>query len=149
MWKLAVCHFCIYMPKYTAVTFANYSIIFRRRLDETTEISSPKFSGTNGEEHERAYQKIERLFCETLQRINANSHKIFAVRDSAWNDIMLEFRSEIRDFEIMVENLVATVFMNVNNVQEGIENLRSFHNYLNRENLKPLFENKNTSVRKY
>jgi len=55
----------------------------------------------------------------------------------------------MRDLEIMIENLVATVFMNVNNVQEGIENLRSFYNYLNRENLKSLFENKNTSVRKY
>jgi len=124
-------------------------MIFQNRLDEITEISSPKFSGTNGEEYERACQKIERLFYEALHRIEANSHKIFAVHDSAWHDNMLEFRSEMRDFEIMIENLVATVFMNVNNVQEGIENLRSFYNYLNRENLKPLFENQNTSVRKY
>nr|XP_012223058.1 PREDICTED: dynein heavy chain 2, axonemal-like [Linepithema humile] len=116
------------------------------RLDEITEISSPKFSGTNGEEHERVCQKIERLFYEALHRIKANSHKMFAVRDSTWRDNMLEFRSEMRDFEIMIENLVASVFMNVNNVQEGIENLRSFYNYLNRENLKPLFENKNTSI---
>lgn len=119
----------------------------RRRLDETAEISSPKFSGTNGEECERVCQKIERLFHEALHKIETNSHKIFAVRDSTWQDDMLVFHAEIRDLEIMIENLIATVFSDVNNVQEGIEDLRSFYNYLNRENLKSLFESKNTSVR--
>ncbi|XP_025155769.1 dynein heavy chain 2, axonemal [Harpegnathos saltator] len=116
------------------------------RLDETTEISSPKFSGTNGEERERVCQKIERLFHEALRKIEANSAKIFAVHDSTWQDDMLVFHAEVRDLEIMIENLIATVFSNVNNVQEGIEDLRSFYNYLNRENLKSLFESKNTSV---
>lgn len=109
---------------------------------------SPKFSGTSGEEHERVCQKIERLFYEALSEIEANSHKIFAVRDSTWHDNMIIFRSEMRNLEIMIENLIATVFMNVNNVQEGIEDLRSFYNYLNRKNLKSLFDSKNTSVRR-
>lgn len=116
------------------------------RLDETTEILSPKFSGTNGEEHERVCQKIERLFYDSLDKIEANSHKILAVHDSTWHDDMIVFRTEIRDLEIMIENLIAIVFMNVNNIQEGIENLRSFYNYLNRKNLKFLFDIKNSSV---
>lgn len=119
----------------------------RRRLDEATEISSPKFSGTNGEEHERVCQKIERLFHEALRKIETDSRKIFAVHDSTWQDDMLVFQAEIRDLEIMIENLIATVFTNVNNVQEGIENLWSFYNYSKRENLRSLFESKNTSVR--
>lgn len=119
----------------------------RRRLDETAEISSPKFSGTNGEEYERICQKIERLFHEALDKIETNSHKIFAVRDHTWQDDMSVFRAEIRDLEIMIENLIANVFSNVNNVQEGVEDLRSFYNYLSRENLRSLIESKNTSVR--
>ncbi|XP_072759448.1 dynein axonemal heavy chain 2 [Anoplolepis gracilipes] len=116
------------------------------RLDETAQILSPKFSGTNGEEHERVCQKVERLFYEALNEIEANSHKIFAIHESTWHDDMIIFRNEMRDLEIMIENLMATVFMNVNNVQEGIEDLRSFYNYLNRSNLKSLFDSKNTSV---
>lgn len=121
---------------------------FGRRLDETTQISSPKFSGTNGEEHERMCQKVERLFHEALNKIEANSHKIFSVHESTWQNDILAFRAEMRDLEIMIENLIATVFRDVNNVQEGIEDLRSFYNYFNRENLKSPFDSKNTSVRK-
>lgn len=75
--------------------------------------------------------------------------KIFSVHEPAWNDDMIVFHNEMRDLEVMIENLIATVFTGVNNVQEGIEDLRSFYNYLNRENLKSLFENKNTFVRIY
>lgn len=121
---------------------------FNDRSDETAQILSPKFSGTNGEEHERVCQNIERLFYEALNKIEANSHKIFAVHESTWHDDMIIFRNEMRDLEIMIENLIATVFMDVNNVQEGIEDLRSFYNYLNRKNLKSLFDSKNTSVRR-
>ncbi|XP_018342049.1 PREDICTED: dynein heavy chain 2, axonemal [Trachymyrmex septentrionalis] len=116
------------------------------RLDETTQILSPKFSGTNGEEHDRVCQKIERLFYDALNKIEAISYKIFAVHESTWVDDMIIFRTEIRDLEIMIENLIAIVFINVNNIQEGIENLRSFYNYLNRKNLKFLFDSKNSSV---
>jgi len=123
-------------------------MIFQYRLDETTEILRPKFSGTNGEEHERVCQKIERLFYNALSKIEANSYKIFAVHESTWHDDMIVFRSEIRDLEIMIENLIAIAFINVNNIQEGIEDLRSFYNYLNRKNLKLLFDSKNSSVRR-
>lgn len=118
-------------------------------MDETIQISSPKFRGTKGEEHERVCQKIERLFHETLRKIEANSHKIFAVHESMWQDDMLVFRTEVKDLEIMIENLVATVFGDCSNVQEGIADLRSFYNYLNRDKLKSLFDSKNTSVRKH
>lgn len=115
-------------------------------MDETTQISNPKFSGTKGEEHERVCRKIEKLFYDTLRKIEDNSHRIFAVRESTWQDDMLVFRTDVRDLEIMIENLIATVFRNVNNVQEGIEDLRSFYNYLNRDKLKPLLDSTNTSV---
>lgn len=123
-------------------------MIFQCRLDETTQILSPKFSGTSGEEHERICQKIERLFYDALNKIEANSYKIFAVHESTWHDDMIIFRTEMRDLEIMIENLIAIVFMNVNNIQEGIENLQSFYNYSNRKNLKLLFHSKNSSVRR-
>ncbi|KAG5317386.1 DYH2 protein, partial [Pseudoatta argentina] len=119
------------------------------RLDETTQILSPKFSGTNGEEHERICQKIERLFYDALSKIEAISYKIFAVHESTWHEDMTIFRTEMKDLEIMIENLIAIVFMNINNIHEGIENLRSFYNYLNRRNLKFLFDSKNSNRKNF
>ncbi|KAG5316465.1 DYH2 protein, partial [Acromyrmex insinuator] len=119
------------------------------RLDETTQILSPKFSGTNGEEHERICQKIERLFYDALSKIEAISYKIFSVHESTWHDDMTIFRTEMKDLEIIIENLIAIVFMNINNIHEGIENLRSFYNYLNRKNLKFLFDSKNSSCKNF
>jgi len=117
-------------------------------LDETTEILSPKFSGTNGEEYERVCRKIERLFHVALQKVKENSEKIFSVHEATWNEDMNAFRTEIRDLEIMIENLITTVFKDISNIQGGIEDLRGFYNYFNREQLKLLFENMNTKVRK-
>ncbi|KAF7401616.1 hypothetical protein HZH68_007436 [Vespula germanica] len=116
------------------------------RMDETTSILRPKFGGTKGGEHSRACQKIERLFLESLEKIEANSHKIFDVLNISWQNIMSVFRNEVRELEIIIENLIATVFADMNNVQEGIENLYGFYNYMNRERLQQLFNNKTMEV---
>lgn len=116
-------------------------------MDETVQIASPKFSGTNGEEYERVCQNVEKLFHESLRKIKDNSDKIFSVHDATWHDEVTVFHNEMRDLEIMIENLIGVVFTDINNVQEGIEDLRSFYNYLNRPNLKSQFDVKNTYVR--
>ncbi|KAI4504209.1 hypothetical protein M0802_000680 [Mischocyttarus mexicanus] len=116
------------------------------RMDERTNILRPTFPGTKGEEHRRACQKIERLFFESLEKIEANSHKIFDVLHVAWKNIMSIFRGEVRELEIIIENLVATVFVVMNNVQEGIDNLYGFYNYMNRKELQELFNNKTMEI---
>ncbi|XP_076295130.1 dynein heavy chain 2, axonemal kl-2 [Lasioglossum baleicum] len=110
------------------------------RMDETVGVFRPMFSGTKGDEHERGCQKIERLFHEALQEIKQKSHKIFEVLHGTWHEDMFAFRLELKDLEVMIENLVTSAFVGMNNVQEGIEDLQGFYNYMNREKLKPLFE---------
>lgn len=107
------------------------------------------FGGTKGKEHERVCQKVERLFHEALQRIEQNSSKIFDVTQANWHEHMFAFRAEMKDLEIIIENLVPTVFLGLNNVQEGISDLRGFYNYMNREKLKPLFDERTNQVRNY
>ncbi|XP_076651590.1 dynein heavy chain 2, axonemal kl-2 [Halictus rubicundus] len=116
------------------------------RMDETVEIIRPVFSGTKGEDHERGCQKIERLFHEALQEIKQNSHKIFDVLHGTWQEDMFAFRSELKDLEVIIENLVTSAFVGMNNVQEGVEDLQGFYNYMNREKLKPLFEAKTNKI---
>nr|XP_034179953.1 dynein heavy chain 2, axonemal [Osmia lignaria] len=110
------------------------------RMDETTEMVRPIFSGTLGEEHERVCLKVEKLFQQALRNIEQNSGRILDVHYGMWHDDILAFRVEMKDLEIIIENLVATVFQGMNNVQEAVENLQGFYNYMNRENLKSVFE---------
>ncbi|XP_053977121.1 dynein axonemal heavy chain 2 [Hylaeus volcanicus] len=116
------------------------------RMDETAENVRPMFSGTKGEEHERVCQKIERLFHEALQKIEQNSHKILDVHQGTWHENMFAFRSELKDLDIMVENLVASTFAGMRNVQEAIEDLQGFYSYMNREKLKTLFDVKANEI---
>ncbi|CAK9808028.1 Dynein axonemal heavy chain 2 [Anthophora quadrimaculata] len=116
------------------------------RMDETELFSKPMFGGTKGEERERVCQKIERLFHEALQKIEQNSLKIFDVHHGTWHDEMFAFRNEMKDLEVIIENLVASVFVNLNNVQEGVEDLQGFYSYMNREKLKALFDAKTAEI---
>ncbi|XP_017886409.1 dynein heavy chain 2, axonemal [Ceratina calcarata] len=116
------------------------------RMDETTEVFKPMFSGTKGEERERVCQKIERLFHEALAEIRYNHQRILDVHYGAWHDDVFNFRTEMKDLEVIVENLVASVFVGMNNVQEGIEDLQGLYPYMNREKLKSLFDGKTAEI---
>ncbi|XP_024940642.1 dynein heavy chain 2, axonemal [Cephus cinctus] len=116
------------------------------RMDETVKIGKPRFGGTKGTEHEKVCQKIERMFLDHLHSLEQKSHKIFDVQQVTWYDDMFRFRQEMKDLEIIIENLATTVFKDVNNVHEGIQNIYGFYNYIGRENLRTLFDSKTTSV---
>lgn len=117
-----------------------------RRMDETADAVKPMFSGTRGEERERVCQKVERLFREALKKVDENSHNIFDIHHSMWNDDMFLFRNEMKDLEIIIENLVTSIFVKLNNVQEAMEDFQSFHSYMNRDKLKALFDSKTSEV---
>ncbi|KZC12413.1 Dynein heavy chain 2, axonemal [Dufourea novaeangliae] len=116
------------------------------RMDETVEETRPMFSGTKGKEREWGCQKIDRLFHEALLKIRQNSAKIFDVLEGTWHEDMFAFRSELKDLEVIIENLVTSAFVGMNNVQEGIEDLQGFYNYMNRETLKSLFDEKTNDI---
>ncbi|KAG7190743.1 hypothetical protein KM043_006815 [Ampulex compressa] len=140
------CHIDIFVDRCQDMIKICQAMIDFARMDETREIQRPKFSGTKGEEHERVCTKIERLFRESLHVVRQNSYKIFDIHQSTWHDDMFAFHTEMRDLEVIIENLVAAVFAEVNNVQEGIEDLQGFYNYMSRENLRPLFESKSSQI---
>ncbi|XP_034934334.1 dynein heavy chain 2, axonemal [Chelonus insularis] len=116
------------------------------RLDETIEILSPVFSGTEGVTHGKVCTRIEKLFLEHLQQLKQKADKILNVQDSTWNHDMFKFRNEMKELDMMIENLVNKIFRKLNNIREGISNLYAFHTYRNRENLKTLFDSVTTEV---
>lgn len=115
-------------------------------MDETQVILKPRFGGSKGTEYEKLCEKIERMFLQHLRVIEILSDSILDVQAVCWFDDMVRFREDVRDLEIIIENLITTVFKSVNNVQEGIEALYGFYNYTRRDSVKTIFDSKTTTV---
>ena len=116
-------------------------------MDETVEIDKPFFRGTKGPEFERICEKVEKQFLDHLSLVKSISCKIFDVKQPTWHDDMFIFRVKMRDLEVLIENLINTVFSDVTTIEAGIYSLYGLYNYINRENLKSIFDAKTTFVR--
>lgn len=110
-------------------------------------IPKPRFGGPKGLTYEKTCEKIETIFLEHLEVLKLKADKILDVQEVTWHDYIFTFRTDMKDLESMIENLVNAVFKDMNNVREGISNLYGLQIYVNRENLKTLFDATTTSVR--
>lgn len=71
---------------------------------------------------------------------------ILNVQITDWYDEILAFRTNMKSIEIVVENVVNSVFDQIPNMEEAVESLAAFYNFTKRETLKPLFERKTLFV---
>lgn len=71
---------------------------------------------------------------------------ILNVQLTDWYDEILAFRTRMKSIEIVVENVVNSVFDQIPNMEEAVEALAAFYNYSRRETLRPLFERKTLHV---
>lgn len=115
-------------------------------MDETMTTGKPFFRGTRGPEFEATCQNIEDEFVDYLNSVKLISHKILNVHQVTWHDDLFIFRGKMKDLEIMIENLLNIVFSYNDTIEDGVYALYGFYNYLSRESLKPIFENKTTRV---
>ncbi|XP_052739543.1 dynein axonemal heavy chain 2 [Bicyclus anynana] len=123
----------------------NCMIIFGR-IDELEVISKPMFGGARGDEFEAKCDQIEHMFHDALDNVKAVTSSILDVQAPSWYDDILQFRTVIKDIEIIIENLVETVFEGVNHVEEAVVALFSLHNYSKRKNLRRIFKRKTAEV---
>lgn len=59
------------------------------------------------------------------------------------------FRREMKELEVMVENLLGEVFVTINSVTEGIDVLQNMYQYSKRKNLAAEFEKRTVKVRSH
>ncbi|GBO98710.1 Dynein-1-beta heavy chain, flagellar inner arm I1 complex [Eumeta japonica] len=123
----------------------NCMIIFGR-IDELEPIKKPIFGGARGDEFEGKCDQIESTFHEALNQIKAVSHTILDVQAHSWYDDVMAFRNTMKEIEIIIENLVESVFEGVNHVEEGVIALYSLNNYSRRRSLKRIFKRKTAEV---
>ncbi|CAH0714647.1 unnamed protein product, partial [Brenthis ino] len=128
----------------------NCMIIFGR-IDELEVISKPMFGGARGDQFEAKCDQIEHMFHNALDNVKAVAHNILDVQAPSWYDDILQFRTVIKDIEIIIENLVESVFEGVNHVEEAVVALFSLHNYSKRNNLRRIFKRKTAeaSIKKH
>ncbi|PNF16790.1 hypothetical protein B7P43_G00884 [Cryptotermes secundus] len=122
-------------------------IIFGRK-DETEDVPKPRFRGTRGEEFEHICEKEERTFAENLQAIRVVQQNILDVTASSWYDDIMRFRGQMKDTEMILENLMISVFEQVVNLEEGVHALQAFYYYSKRDGLRPLYDKKTVAVYK-
>ncbi|XP_050561707.1 dynein axonemal heavy chain 2 [Spodoptera frugiperda] len=123
----------------------NCMIIFGR-INEFETINKPYFGGARGDQFEAKCEKIERMFFAALLDVKAVGNTILDVQAPSWYDDILAFRTIIKDIEIIIENLVDTVFEGVNHVEEAVVALYSLNNYSKRKNLKRVFKRKTSEM---
>nr|XP_049696661.1 dynein axonemal heavy chain 2 [Helicoverpa armigera] len=123
----------------------NCMIIFGR-INEMENINKPYFAGARGDQFEAKCEKIERMFFSALLDVKGVGNTILDVQAPSWYDDILAFRTIIKDIEIIIENLVDTVFEGVNHVEEAVVALYSLNNYSKRKNLKRVFKRKTAEM---
>ncbi|CAG4949533.1 unnamed protein product [Colias eurytheme] len=123
----------------------NCMIIFGR-IDELEVIHKPMFAGARGDQFEAKCDQIEHMFHDALDQVRAVADTILDVQAPSWYDDVLQFRTVIKDIEIIIENLVETVFEGVNHVEEAVVALYSLHNYSKRKSLRRIFKRKTAEV---
>lgn len=60
--------------------------------------------------------------------------------------VLDRFRREMKELEVMVENLLGEVFVTINSVTEGIDVLQNMYQYSKRKNLAAEFEKRTVKV---
>ena len=60
-------------------------------------------------------------------------HTILDVQSTTWHDEYQQFRTGIKELEVMVQNMINGIFATVTTVQEGVEILEVFSDMGSRE----------------
>nr|CAD7392464.1 unnamed protein product [Timema cristinae] len=137
------------------------AMIIFGRMDETQNIAMPSFGGTRGEEFEKVCENIEKNFNTYLQAIKDTQDTILDVQVPTWYDDILRielkrmlmcllprFRSHTKELEVVIENLMDSVFEIVQHAEEGLHALQAFYHYSKRSAVRKMFDKKTVYVYK-
>ena len=87
----------------------------------------PVFGGTKGPEITNNLRQLETMFEKHLQNIKNLDYDILDVKMTKWHDDYgQEFKEQIKNLEIIYQNIIALAFKNVSTVSDAIEMLENF-----------------------
>ena len=99
-------------------------------------IVMPEFSGTKGSEITNNLNQLERTFAKKLETIRKNKNHILDVRNTKWHDEYIEFKTGIKNLEIIYQNTITLAFKGISTVQEAVDMLENFEQLAKRPSIK-------------
>ncbi|XP_054656624.1 dynein axonemal heavy chain 2 [Dunckerocampus dactyliophorus] len=90
------------------------------RWEDGNQRALPCFSGYQGPELTLSLVKIEAKFQHGLQILRSVDKSILEVENTGWHIEFNRFRAFLKDLDIMLQNLITSVFKTVNTVEEGL-----------------------------
>ncbi|XP_065104586.1 dynein axonemal heavy chain 2-like [Paramisgurnus dabryanus] len=115
------------------------------RREEGEQAQLPCFAGRQGLEVTQNLLNIEATFEKNLQ-VLGSVKDILDVRNTSWHDGYTRFRSEVKDLEVMMQNLISSAFETVKSVEEGVQLLDVFKHLSEREAIKRTIDTKMVDV---
>ncbi|MGH0186895.1 UNVERIFIED_CONTAM: hypothetical protein FKN15_022868, partial [Acipenser sinensis] len=116
------------------------------RREEGNQTPLPCFTGHKGPEIARSLLEIEGTFEKNLLILKAAKKTILDVKNTSWHDDYNRFRSNMKDLEVMMQNLITTAFETVTTVEQGVKLLDVFQHLSAREAIKHTIDKKTVDV---
>ncbi|XP_051578639.1 dynein axonemal heavy chain 2 [Myxocyprinus asiaticus] len=115
------------------------------RSEEDERMPLPCFAGRQGSEVTQRLLYIEATFDKILQALRSVKD-ILSIRNNSWHNHFRRFRAEVKDLEVMIQNLITSAFETVNSVEEGVQLLDVFQHLSAREAIKRTIDKKTADV---
>ena len=106
------------------------------RFSEGKKKHLPYFSGCKGPEMARNLKEIEHTFEKHLQGLKAVQCSVLDVKATVWHEEYNRFRKGVKELEVMMQNVINGGFGTITTVQEGVELLEVFTQFISREVIK-------------
>lgn len=103
------------------------------RYSHGTKHPIPLFSGSKGPEIARSLKEIEHTFGKLMSMLQAVESHMLDVKATSWHDEYNKYRAGIKDLEVMLQNVINSSFGNITTIQEGVELLDVFTQFIGRE----------------
>ncbi|KAI3375810.1 hypothetical protein L3Q82_004092 [Scortum barcoo] len=109
------------------------------RWEDGQQRALPCFSGCLGPDFTRSLLEIESNFHRGLKNLRSVDKGILDVKSTTWCNEFNRFRALTKDLELMVQNLISSIFKTVNSVEEGAikrtteEKMEEVYNIFNKE----------------
>ncbi|XP_062301425.1 dynein axonemal heavy chain 2 [Scomber scombrus] len=112
------------------------------RWEDGQQRALPCFSGCQGPEFTRSLLEIEGNFHRGLENLRTVDKGILDVENTTWCNEFNKFRALIKDLEMMMQNLINSLFKTVNTMEEGLRLLDIFRPMSTRKAIKRTTEEK-------
>lgn len=93
----------------------------------------PLFSGCKGPEMARSLKEIEHSFEKIMSSLQLVQNYMLDVKATTWHEEYNKYRAGVKDLEVMLQNVINAGFASITTVQEGVELLDVFTQFISRE----------------